>query len=91
MADLKYGSFKMPCDLDEILQRHYYFFGTYFWRNTFSSVGRPRQKMPRSSLRLRALSDVVARKHDRRSPPLPEKRSVLSTLLGQSGLTNWER
>jgi hypothetical protein len=38
MADLKYGSFKMPCDLDEILQRHYYFFGTYFWGNTFSSL-----------------------------------------------------
>jgi FkbM family methyltransferase len=29
-AVLKYGGFKVPCNLDEILQRQYYFFGTYF-------------------------------------------------------------
>src|SRR5262249_33894413 len=29
-AVLKYGGFKMPCNLDEMLQRQYYFFGTYF-------------------------------------------------------------
>ena len=26
---LKYGSFKMPCDLSEMLQRQFYYFGTY--------------------------------------------------------------
>jgi FkbM family methyltransferase len=30
MAELKYGGFKMPCNLNEMLQRQYYFFGTYF-------------------------------------------------------------
>jgi FkbM family methyltransferase len=30
MADLRYGSFKMPCNLNEMLQRQFYFFGTYF-------------------------------------------------------------
>src|SRR5580658_3805343 len=29
MATLKYGRFKMPCDLGEMLQRQFYFFGTY--------------------------------------------------------------
>jgi hypothetical protein len=27
---LKHGRFKMPCDLGEMLQRQFYFFGTYF-------------------------------------------------------------
>ena len=26
---LKYGGFKMPCDLSEMLQRQFYYFGTY--------------------------------------------------------------
>jgi len=30
VAHLKYGGFKMPCDLSEMLQRQFYFFGTYF-------------------------------------------------------------
>jgi FkbM family methyltransferase len=30
MATLKHGGFKMPCDLREMLQRQFYFFGTYF-------------------------------------------------------------
>jgi FkbM family methyltransferase len=30
VATLKYGGFKMPCDLGEMLQRQFYFFGTYF-------------------------------------------------------------
>ncbi len=30
LADLKYGRFRMACDLSLMLQRQYYFFGTYF-------------------------------------------------------------
>jgi FkbM family methyltransferase len=30
MATLKHGEFKMSCDLGEMLQRQFYFFGTYF-------------------------------------------------------------
>jgi FkbM family methyltransferase len=30
MAELRYGGFKMPCNLNEMLQRQCYFFGTYF-------------------------------------------------------------
>ena len=30
LAGLKYGGFKVPCDLNEMLQRQLYFFGTYF-------------------------------------------------------------
>lgn len=30
LADLKHGRLKMPCDLGELLQRQFYFFGTYF-------------------------------------------------------------
>jgi FkbM family methyltransferase len=30
VANLKYGAFKMPCNLSEMLQRQFYFFGTYF-------------------------------------------------------------
>jgi len=30
VANLKHGAFKMPCDLNEMLQRQFYFFGTYF-------------------------------------------------------------
>jgi FkbM family methyltransferase len=30
VATLKYGRFKMSCDLSEMLQRQFYFFGTYF-------------------------------------------------------------
>ena len=30
VANLKYGAIKMPCDLSEMLQRQFYFFGTYF-------------------------------------------------------------
>ena len=30
LADLRYGGLKMPCDLTEMLQRQFYFFGTYF-------------------------------------------------------------
>jgi FkbM family methyltransferase len=30
MTTLKYGRFKMACDLSEMLQRQFYFFGTYF-------------------------------------------------------------
>lgn len=30
MANLRYGGLKMPCDLTEMLQRQFYFFGTYF-------------------------------------------------------------
>jgi FkbM family methyltransferase len=29
MATLKYGDFKMPCDIRQILQRQFYYFGTY--------------------------------------------------------------
>lgn len=29
IATLKYGAFRIPCDLDQILQRQFYFFGTY--------------------------------------------------------------
>src|SRR6266545_4661870 len=44
VADLRYGGFKMPCDLNELLQRQFYFFGTYFveekilfcWQNAAS-------------------------------------------------------
>lgn len=30
LAELKYGGLKLPCDLAEMLQRQFYFFGTYF-------------------------------------------------------------
>jgi FkbM family methyltransferase len=30
LAHLRYGGLKMPCDLSEMLQRQFYFFGTYF-------------------------------------------------------------
>jgi FkbM family methyltransferase len=30
LASLKHGGFKMQCDLNEMLQRQFYFFGTYF-------------------------------------------------------------
>jgi FkbM family methyltransferase len=30
VANLRYARFKMPCDLSEMLQRQFYFFGTYF-------------------------------------------------------------
>jgi FkbM family methyltransferase len=30
LAHLRYGALKMPCDLTEMLQRQFYFFGTYF-------------------------------------------------------------
>ncbi len=30
IATLNYGGFKLPCDLQEDLQRQFYFFGTYF-------------------------------------------------------------
>src|SRR5262245_47048324 len=30
LAQLRYGGLKMPCDLTEMLQRQFYFFGTYF-------------------------------------------------------------
>src|SRR5215467_4498428 len=30
IATLKYSAFKLPCDLNEMLQRQFYFFGTYF-------------------------------------------------------------
>jgi FkbM family methyltransferase len=30
LATLKYGGFQVPCDLSEMLQRQFYFFGTYF-------------------------------------------------------------
>ena len=30
VAALKHGGFKMSCDLSEMLQRQFYFFGTYF-------------------------------------------------------------
>ena len=30
MATLNHGRFKMSCDLSEMLQRQFYFFGTYF-------------------------------------------------------------
>jgi hypothetical protein len=30
VATLKHGGFKIPCDLGEMLQRQFYFFGTYF-------------------------------------------------------------
>lgn len=30
MAKLRYADFRMPCNLDEMLQRQFYFFGTYF-------------------------------------------------------------
>ncbi len=30
MANLRYGGFRMVCDLTELLQRQFYFFGTYF-------------------------------------------------------------
>ena len=30
VANLKHGAFRMPCDLNEMLQRQLYFFGTYF-------------------------------------------------------------
>jgi FkbM family methyltransferase len=29
LATLKHGSFKVPCDLNDMLQRQFYFFGTY--------------------------------------------------------------
>jgi FkbM family methyltransferase len=30
IANLRYGGLKMPCELTEVLQRQFYFFGTYF-------------------------------------------------------------
>src|SRR5262249_1171183 len=30
VAELRYGGFKMPCNLNDMLQRQSYFFGTYF-------------------------------------------------------------
>ncbi len=30
LSELKHGGLKMPCDLSEMLQRQFYFFGTYF-------------------------------------------------------------
>lgn len=38
MAALKYGGFKIPCDLRDDLQRQLYFFGTYFVEETPLSV-----------------------------------------------------
>src|SRR5262245_35206300 len=29
VATLRYGGFKVPCDISEMLQRQFYFFGTY--------------------------------------------------------------
>jgi len=34
VATLNHGRFKMPCDLGEMLQRQFYFFGTYFLEET---------------------------------------------------------
>ena len=42
LARLKYGDYSMQCDISEMLQRQFYFFGTYFleeeiidcWRET---------------------------------------------------------
>jgi FkbM family methyltransferase len=30
LADIRFGGLRIPCDLNEMLQRQYYFFGTYF-------------------------------------------------------------
>jgi FkbM family methyltransferase len=30
VANLRYGGFKMPCNLNGVMQRQFYFFGTYF-------------------------------------------------------------
>jgi FkbM family methyltransferase len=38
LATLKYGGFKIPCDLRDDLQRQLYFFGTYFVEETLLSV-----------------------------------------------------
>jgi len=34
MAELIYGNYRIPCDLNEALQRQFYFFGTYFLEQT---------------------------------------------------------
>lgn len=34
LAALKHGGLKIPCDLSEMLQRQFYFFGTYFLEET---------------------------------------------------------
>ena len=44
LAHLRYGGLKMPCDLTEMLQRQFYFFGTYFLEEQFLIVG---QRLPR--------------------------------------------
>lgn len=38
LATLKYGGFKIPCDLHDDLQRQLYFFGTYFIEETPLSI-----------------------------------------------------
>lgn len=40
MARLKYGGFVMPCDLEELLQRQFYFFGTYFLEESILNAWR---------------------------------------------------
>ncbi|MGA7713402.1 MAG: FkbM family methyltransferase [Rhizomicrobium sp.] len=37
-ANLRYGGFKMRCDLNEMLQRQFYFFGTYFLEDEILSA-----------------------------------------------------
>jgi FkbM family methyltransferase len=34
LADIRFGGLRIPCDLNEMLQRQYYFFGTYFAEET---------------------------------------------------------
>ena len=44
VATLNRGGFKMSCDLSEMLQRQFYFFGTYFLEEHIFAVGRPQHK-----------------------------------------------
>jgi hypothetical protein len=48
LAHLVHGGLTMRCDVSEMLQRQFYFFGTYFLAKTISD-GRPRRRVPRLS------------------------------------------
>ena len=49
VATLKHGGFKMSCDLSEMLQRQFYFFGTYFLEEDILSCWGPCRRAPRLS------------------------------------------
>jgi hypothetical protein len=56
LADLVHGGLKMRCDMSEMLQRQFYFFGSTFRQKITSGVGRPVhafERTPEIAARLR--------------------------------------